>query len=312
MEEKSKVVNFSNGIENLEQLAKFLQMRILKKYSKDIYFYIEDVNDEYILGCIDGARFMIQYEQSKRMTLEMSQGFPNAKNKLLYVLEPIMWSLHDEANNPQGFNRPILTYKTHNGSEVVEWETFDPIAKLNAVAHYYYNGGSEEVDDLKILYPETTIESLRENIKYGNFTGYLNPDIVEGAKNFTEIELYIHIKATLDTYNKYVEAAELLQVDAEEKLDMTAYFLCYLMQQTERFGVKSNPPSDEPVEPTVEQLAWIRWWSEKINELSKTHPEKFKEWEHFQYNIDPNYKPEGSYKDLIETIKSECPLAENS
>ena len=191
---KAKILNFSNGIENLDQLAKFLQLRILKKYSKDVYCYIEVVNDEYILGCIDGARFMINYEQSKRMTLEMSEGFPNAKKKLLTVLEPIMWSLHDDANNPEHFVRPLIEYYTKNGSEVVEWETFDPIAKLNAVAHYFYNGGSEEIDELKINYPNTTIESLRENIKYGNWTGYLDRKIVDGAKEFTEVELYIYYK----------------------------------------------------------------------------------------------------------------------
>jgi len=310
MEGNSKIFNFSNGIENLDKLADFLERRILKKYSKDVYFHIEDVNDEYILGCIDGARFMINYVQSKRMTLEMSEGFPNAKKKLMTVLEPIMWGLHDGANNPENFTRPLLEYYTHNGSEVVEWETFDPMAKLNAVAHYYYNGGSEEIDDLKIYYPETTIESLRENIKYGKFTGFLAQDIVEGAKNFTEAELYIYIKATLETYERYDEAAKLLGVDAEDKLEMTTYLLCYLMQQTERFNVPCNPPADEPIEPTADQLAWIRWWSEKLNEIASKEPEKFKEWESFPLKIDPNYKPAGSYKELIEKVKDECPLFE--
>jgi len=310
MEENSKVINFSNGIETLDKLADFLKMRILKKYSREGYFHIEDVNDEYILGCIDGARFMIYYEQSKRMTLEMSEGFPNAKRKLMTVLEPIMWALHDGANNPEHFTRPLLEYYTHNGSEVVEWETFDPMAKLNAVAHYYYNGGSEEIDELKINYPNTTIESLRENIKYGNWTGFLSHEFVENAKKFTEAELYVYIKGTLETYEKYAQAAELLGVDADDKLDMTAYLLCYLMQQTKRFNVPCNPPADEPIEPTAEQLAWIRWWSEKLNELSDKNPEKFTEWQELPLKIDPNYKPDGDYRDYIETIKEECPLFE--
>ena len=154
------------------------------------------------------------------------------------------------------------------------------------------------------------IESLRENIKYGNWTGFLNKDIVEGAKNFTEAELYIYIKATLETYERYDEAANLLGVDAEDKLDMTAYLLCYLMQQTKRFNVPCNPPADEPIEPTAEQLAWIKWWSEKLNEMAEKEPEKFDEWKDFPLKINPNYKPEGDYHELIETIKEDCPLFE--
>ena len=310
MADNSKIIIFNDGIDNLDDLAKHLQRRILKKYSRDIYFYIEDVNDEYILGAINDARFLIYYEKGKRMTLEMSQGFPNAKQKLMQILEPIMWNLHEDAINPEKFVRPILSYKTVDNSEVTEWETFDPAKKLSAFAFDYYNGADEDIYDVEIYYPNTTLASLKESIKYGNFTGAINSEYIEEIKNFTELELYLHIKGTLDVYNKYVEAAELLEVDAEQKLDMTAYLLCYLMQHTNKFDVPCNPPADEPIEPTAEQLAWIRWWSEKLNEISKNEPEKFKEWEKFPLKIDPNYKPEGNYRDYIEVIKEECPLFE--
>lgn len=305
MEGKAKIINFSNGLDNLDKLADFLEKRIIKKYSRDIYFHIEDVNDEYILGCIDGARFMVYYEPSQRMTLEMSQGFPNAKAKLMQVLEPIMWNLDENANNPEHFVRPILSYKTHNKSEVTEWETFDPMKKLSAFAFDYYSGADEDVYDVEIYYPETTLETLKESIKYGNFTGCIAPAYLEEVNNFTELELYLHIKGTLDTYEKYEQAAQLLEVNAEEKLDMTAYLLCYLMQQTPKFEVPCNPPSEVPVEPTAHQLAWIRWWSEKINEIE---PEKFEEWKDYKYKIDPNFKPNGDYKEYIKIIEEECPL----
>ena len=102
----------------------------------------------------------------------------------------------------------------------------------------------------------------------------------------------------------------MIRVDAEDKLDMTAYTLCYLMQQTKRFGVPCNPPADEPIEPTKEQLAWIRWWSEKVNEIAKNNPEKFEGWEKFPLKIDPNYKPDGDYREYIGVVEQECPLFE--
>ena len=165
--------------------------------------------------------------------------------------------------------------------------------------------------DIEIYYPDTTLESLKEKIKYGTLTGYLDRKIVDGAKKFSELELYIYIKGALTMYEKYEEASKLLGVDAEDKLDMTAYLICYLMQETKRFGVPCNPPADEPIQPTAEQLAWIRWWSESLAELAEKYPEKIEEWKDFPLKLDPSYKPEGNYKDLIETIKKECPLYEN-
>lgn len=310
--ENNVIFNFDLNINTLDDLAKFLQNKILKKYAKEIYFYIEEVNldEQFILGCIDGARFVINYEKGKNLVLEMNQGFPKSRERLVKALSPVMYYINENANNPKRFIKPLLNYKTNNQSEIIEWDVFDPEARLNSFAYAYYNGADQDVSDVEIYYPNTTLESLKENIKYGTFTGYLDRKVVEGAKTFTELELYVYIKGALDLYQKYAEAAELLEVEVEDKLDMTAYLLCYLMQHTERFGVKSNPPSNLPVKPTLEQLAWTRWWSEKLGELSEKSPEKFEEWKDYPLKMDPNFKPEGSYKDYIETIKEECPLFE--
>jgi len=276
---------------NTEILADFIRKRIKYKYGNSFYFDVQNLEDGYITGFINGAPFMIIYNYGINCSLEIAQGYPETTKKFINVIQPVMYKICDDARNPDRFIQPLFSYTTNDNSKVIEWDVYDPKERLKRLAFDVKNG--LDAENIEIFYKNYKLEDFEEDLKYGAYTGFISGNDLRKIDNYTEIELFLNIKATAEKCEEYQN------IDHDDA-DGLAYNVCYLMQQTKRFGVEVNKPSDLPPEPTKDVLAWLNWWSTGIHKALEENPQLVEQWAKMPKSYDPNFRPKGSFKDHLD------------
>ncbi len=278
-------------IYNTELLADFIRKRIKHKYGNDFYFDVQNLEDGYITGFINGAPFMIIYNYGINCSLEIAQGYPETTKKFMNIIQPVMWKICEDANNPDFFTQPLFSYTTNDNSVVIEWDVYDPKERLKRLAFDVKNG--LDAENIEIYYNKYKLEDFDEDLKYGAYTGFISGNDLRTIDNYTEMELYLNMKATS-------EKCEALQEANHDDADGLVYNVCYLMQQAKKFGVNVNAPADLPPDPTIEILAWLKWWTEGLNKALEENPKLIEEWASMPKSYDPNFRPKGSFKDFLD------------
>lgn len=278
-------------IYNTEMLAEYIKKKVKQAYGHESFFTVIDVGEGYLTGVINGVGFVIYYNYGINCSLEIQKGFPETEKRLINIIEPVMWKVDEEANNPAMFTRPLFSYFLEN-SKKIEWDVYDPFERLKILAFDIKNG--LEVNDLKINYKNMKLDDFDKYLKFGSYTGYFSGNDLNVIENYTEIELFLNLKAM-------IEKCENLENDGMlEEAKALSYNVCYLMQKAKKFGVKVNAPSDSPPEPTTEFLAWVNWWSSGISKELKENPDLIEKWAMMPKSYDPNFRPSGSFKDNME------------
>jgi len=309
MEQKNNAKVYKNHLEiyDAEQLVEYIKKMVEK--NKEIDLSIESKDDKTIIGYMNDVYFHINYVYGRRCSLDIEDGYPTVQNLMLKILNPVMWVVDKKSRATIDFKAPILSYVTNFGMRVFEWDNFDPIQKLKACAFEYYSG--VPIKDFKIYYPGVTLEGFKEDLRYGLFKGFFPQNMLYEVDNYEEFELYYNILNLTNLYEKYYEAGQLLNLDVSEKLNSVDYMLCYLLHQTQKFGIKSRRPSVKPFKPTAEQIAWVEWWTDGLKKEQEKNPNLKKLWKKFPKGFDPNFRPKGSYTEFLNNEKTRKHKKEN-
>ncbi|MBR2909573.1 MAG: hypothetical protein IKC11_04415 [Clostridia bacterium] len=302
-ERKAKILDRHMKIKTLDELADCLEEYFEKPENAKYGFFIDTVNDDMILGMIGGAFFNITYEYGKRAAILVDMESPASLQILERLIEPTMWYIDPASVAPVKYSAPLLRYSTptHN---VVEWETFDPASKLKSVAFEVFTNKTT-CTNIQVSHPIYKLEDFRESTYFGNMDGYVPAEIQEQIENFTQFELYYNIKQLYELYNYYEKLEAKLDQTNEEAQERIMYNIDYLLQRTEKFGVKAFKPSPKPYNLTQEQMAWFTWWDEAFTKLVEERPWTLQEWKKFPKGFDPSFKPEGSYRDYLVWVPEE-------
>jgi len=252
-------------------------------------------------GYLNDVEFSIEYDYQKSCVLQVEGGFPSTVKLLSTILKPLMWARHEKAKNPLNWSNPVASYITEDNRDVLVWDTYDPVKRINGIAFDYYMG-DYKVKDLQILYPGETLESLKQNFLYGEYTGFLpiKPDEID---KFSEFELFYNIFSLSLLVHEYRKAGQLLEMNVDSKIEEIAYSMSYLLMQTPKFNIKTNKPSEYPLRLTEEQEIWTALWNETFSRAIIENPHLLEDWQKYPNDVDPNFKTFMPYDEFAKIYK---------
>lgn len=284
-------------VEDTNALVEYLQKKL--SHSKDGKTYsLEIVKKEKngISGYINDVSFSIMYERGNATTLAIENGKQQEIQKLSQLLELVVWSCND-SNADFKRSDKIASYVI-GPLKMVVWDSNDPEKTIRTILYGAYSNNM--VRELEIFHPKYKNVNLDEYIKYGVFEGMMDTSVVEQIKKCSEFELFYHITSLAAAFDKCEKAGQLLHQDVDAQLNGLTYSICYASQQAKRFGVKVQEPSKLPTKPTREFCAWLEWWGNAYNKLLVDEPERVNSWQNMPNGLDPEFRPEGSYYDLLD------------
>lgn len=300
--EDTKIINSHLNVKNHEDLVKFIENKFSHSQYRDYDLDIQYISNNMIGGYLNDVEFSIEYDYKKSCILYVKGGFPSTVDLLSKILKPLMWARHEKAKNPLNWSNPVASYITEDNRDVLVWDTYDPVKRINGIAFDYYMG-DYKVKNLQIHYPGETLESLKQNFLYGEYTGFL-PIKPEEIDKFSEFELFYNIFSLSLLIQEYSKAAELLEMNVNSKIEEIAYSTSYLLMKTSKFNIKTNKPGEYPLTLTKEQEIWAALWNETFARAITENPYLLEDWQKYPNDVDPNFKTFMPYDEFAKIYKS--------
>ena len=269
--------------------------------------------DDMISGHINNMYFEINFVPQRYMILRTSDAYSEEEKKLIRILNPVMWNIHEDSVAPSVahvgetdviFTAPIydVIFTDLNLHETV-WDIYDPEDSISELAFEYYVL-HEKMANLNIHHPKYKIEDFYDKLKVGLYPAGFDKDFIDSLPARTEFEIYLMISARRKIIMDYYDSKTYIEdEDTQNSIVEEVYQVQYLFQQVGKlFGVKVNPPSHDVVEPTPDLIAWEQWWKNGVSEAIMDQ-QTFEKVTMGKYGYDPCFRPSGSYKDLLPEVE---------
>ena len=307
---QERIENLYQNIQNCMDLVEWLEYRL---DNNEYSLAIADADLSYIAGKLDGIYFRVEMPKATRVILKVEdwgEEYDYIIEALRKAIAPCIWNLGSGVNRElNGYRGEAVRYEFNSVDDepvkAIGWDVEDPEAFVQEMFIKTLTG-QIKLERVEPCYPDADSKKLLLNSRFGEYTGFADKEYINQIKNYSEFELFVTIKSMSEEIAKYYNAVISQKRDRHEFDPISqnySYALSFLMQQTTRFGVKVNPPANEPTDTTVEFEAWYFWWEEAFDKLLRENPDVLEEWKKFENGFDPNFKPDCSYQEYFEAYK---------
>lgn len=303
-EEDNDIQNLYRNIHSGNDIAEWLDFMCSKS---DYSLAIEDFDIDYVDGYLDGVMFRVEMPSKSRLILKTELDSSDVFDKLKRCLQPIAWNL-DSGDNKRPYRAEVLRYYFECDSLhmiATCWDPKNPHELANEIFQQIKNQ-EISVHHVAYLHPDIDLKKMILDSRYGAYTGFADKEYIEQINNFSEFELFIAIKSLSEELAEYYvnDLSKRKKVDVDVKSKNYSYAFEYLCQQTKRFGIKVNPPANEPNDATIELSAWFSWWEDAFKKLLDQNPNIEEEWkEKFENGYDPNFRPEEPFNEYLSAYR---------
>ncbi len=307
---QERIENLYQNVQNCLDLSEWLEYRL---DNNDFGFEIGDADLSYVVGNLDGVYFRVEMPTATRVILKVEDWgseYEYVIDKLRKVIAPCIWNLGSNLNRKlNGYKGEAVRYEFNSVEgelvKAIGWDVLDPEALVQELFNKTLTG-QIRIERVEPCYPGADSKKMLLNSRFGVYTGFADKKYINRINKYSEFELFITLKSISEEIANYYGQVVSKKRDRETYDPISqnySYALSYLIQQTARFGVKVNPPSNQPSEPTVEFEAWYFWWEEAFKKLLRDNPNILEEWKSFKNGFDPNFKPSCLYKEYLEAYK---------
>lgn len=292
-----EILNAHLEVHDIESLANYIEQRLGPGHD----FVVTVCEDRYLRGYVDGLYYDITFDDGKYLTLGVDtyNGYTDTYQLMKKIVSPVMW--YCEPGTKPACMGPYCEIIFNNGLIATSWSHAENLEEIIETAAMSIKNCDIPKENVTLFYGDKPIDYYMDRVKYGNYTGYFRGEVDE-INNYKEFELYYAIKSWIEKYKEIAIIEEEQDVDMSDKLDMIDYNLAYLVQQTKRFGVEVDEPSDKPQDPSLDFRAWYAWWTDKFDDLIDNNPGIL---EVAFTDKSKDIKPSGSYKDYLDIVSKE-------
>lgn len=260
------IYNGNSKLKTADDLVKYLSNI---KIDGQSFLNIRCAAEDTIVGLLRGKSFSLIYHYSKSCVLVMKNFTKREKDSLIARLNFVMMGTEDEEVKENGYFSPIFKLTLGSGDEIYRWELEDPEEEIRRVL-YEVETDPAFFRNVDIFYPYFDKDDMSKY--YLGKPVYLEKDLIKEIENYSEYELFVNVVLASQ---KLMQLSDVIEDSEDYKIEYqkTAYLYYYLMQQTVKFGVPSNPPAETGPALTKEQNAWLIVWSKALDKWAEENPE---------------------------------------
>lgn len=298
-------------VTNPKTLAEHL-MLFVRGYT----FFVENFTDTELVAKCGGIPIKITYYDNYLMLKVFGQD-DDIEETLRRAIRPIFWGKLSK-NKKHRVSEEILHYCVFGEDEscfdmdeaisVTIWDGVNPERTIKKFLEALNIGLSDFTDIDIYYYEDTQPDYLFKHSIYGAaIDDILTKDQIKEIDSLEEFELFFYIynlqqAAKENNNNGFGEDDPDFLYDVRDMKFQR--LISYLSQQVAKFGINVNPPSEGPVMPTDEFLAWMAWWQQALGEAIQENPNLFDDWAaRFERGFDPAFRPKTDLGDFMAEFK---------